>query len=639
MNAATALPELVKVRCDARPPRIRRKSDSHPAKRGPVRRGPRVELLELRSLLSQVAPIGSGGGAPDDADLVVDQEQESVVVHQESAGRLPIVLAVAQPGWVTGVIGDTGSSRVPSADVDVFQLELPGSERYSVRLDLLAHRLGSGLDGAVSVFDNDGELIATNDDGLGEYPSDAILNMGLDGGTYFIAVSEGGNVPGPDGFDLNVPGSGTPGRESTGRYVLRIAAEPDNQPPQVTSVSFDPGQTFDAPPTHIVVQFSEPMDPAGLVSGATLTSESGDQAELAAPTLIDQEPNDTHEAAQDLGNLFPSELADGVQLSGALSSHEYMDVVADGDFYRFRVAVPGLYAIRLNVSADATQAPGQFRLLDGSGSAIAERTVPPGTQVTMYRALQAGEYVLEIAGGGDATAAYEATVQSVLGVLGYAEIIPLTPSDFAGELQIVIRPGVAASPATSQIADSSVVVPLRDVAQAASVQSLPAVASEPVGGPGANRTDPTALAWVDQSDAAPLPAGFAMPAEPHGESVSVDRVSGSFLDPLAESVAGSTHALSPSGNLIKELAQLMRGATQNNVGVDMPVADTAASESGLMVAMDEDAEDEPHLALSPQALTITIVATLGAASAMTTSDGRRESDWLTHALGWLQCGA
>jgi hypothetical protein len=652
-----------------------------------------VELLELRSLLS-ILP-----STPGTASLTLNGEETPVFATDESTEPMVMLVADPQPGWVTGVIGDSSHVLAPSADVDVFQLELPGSDRYAVRLDLLAHRFGSELDGAVSVFDSDGALIATNDDGLGEFPSDAILNLGLDGGTYFIAVSEGGNVPGPEGFDLNLPGSGGPGRESTGRYVLRVAAEPDSQPPQVTGISFEPGQTFDSPPTHIVVQFSEPMDPAGLVSGATLTNESGDTSGLAAidydhatgavtylvldrmtsgdwvftldgalvtdlaghgleagegnfaaafrvdaaePALIDQEPNDTHEAAQNLGNLFPVELAEGVELSGSLSSDPDVDVLSDGDFYRFRVSVPGLYAIRLHVPADATEVPDQFRLLDAAGNLIAERFVPAGTQITMYRAMQAGEYVLEVAGGGDATTEYEATVQSVLGVLGYAEIIALTASDFAGSVQIVIRPGVAAVGSTSAEPVESAIVPTNDVAQAAAVQSLPSVASEPAGKPGVAAADPTALAWVDQSGgAAGLPTGFVLQDRSSGESVrvSVDSVSGSFLDPLAASLPTGTHAFSPSGNLIVELAQLMREAAQNNAGVDMPASDTASAENTLIAAADKDAADEPHLALSPQALTITVVATLGAAGAMTSSSGRREGDWLTQALGWLPCGA
>jgi len=653
-----------------------------------------VELLELRSLLS-ILP-----STPGTASLTLNGEETPIFATDESTEPVVMLVADPQPGWATGVIGDSSHVLAPSADVDVFQLELPGSDRYAVRLDLLAHRFGSELDGAVSVFDSAGELIATNDDGLGEFPSDAILNLGLDGGTYFIAVSEGGNVPGPEGFDLNLPGSGRPGRESTGRYVLRVAAEPDSQPPQVMGISFEPGQTFDSPPTHIVVQFSEPMDPAGLVSGATLTNESDDEVGLAAidydhatgavtyllldrptsgdwhfaldgalvtdlaghgldagegnlaaafrvdaaePARIDQEPNDTHEAAQNVGNLFPVELAEGVELSGSLSSDPDVDVLPDSDFYRFRVSVPGLYAIRLHVPADATELPDQFRLLDAAGNLIAERIVPAGTQLTMYRAMQAGEYVLEIAGGGDATTEYEATVQSVLGVLGYAEIIPLTASDFAGSVQIVIRPGVAAVSSTSaEATESAIVVPTRDVAQAAAVQSLPAVASEPAGKPGVASAGPTALAWLDQSGgAAGLPAGLAPQGRSSGESVrvSVDGVSGSFLDPLAASMPAGTHAFSPSGNLIVELAQLMREAAQNNAGVEMPASDTASAENTLIAAADEDAADKPHLALSPQALTITVVATLGAAGAMTSSSGRREGDWLTQALGWLPCGA
>jgi hypothetical protein len=659
-------------------------------KPGRVRRGPRVELLELRSLLS-VLP-----STPDTANLVVDGQETSVMAHDESAASVLTISAEGQPNWITGIIGDSRRLPAPSADVDVFQLELPGSERYAVRLDLLAHRFGGELDGAVSVFDSDGELIATNDDGLGEFPSDAILNLGLDGGTYFIAVSEGGNVPGSDGFDLNVPGSGSPGRESTGRYVLRVMAEPDSQPPRVTGISFEPGQTFDSPLTHIIVQFSEPMDPAGLVSGASLTSESGDgvglaaieydhgtnavtylvldrptagdwqftfdaaavtdwaghtldagtdfsaafRVDAAAPTLVDQEPNDSHDAAQDLGNLFPAELAEGVGLSGSLSASD-VDVVSDGDFYRFRVSVPGLYLIRLHVPADVTRVPDQFRLLDASGNPIAERTVPAGTQVTMYRNLAAGEYVLEIAGGGDATDAYDATVQSVLGVLGFAEIIPLTASDFAGSVQIVIRPGVAPVASTaSEPAESTIVAPTRDVAQAAAVQSLPAVASEPAGRPGVASADPTALAWVDQSGgAAKFPVGFVLPGRSTGESVrvSVDGVSGSFLDPLATSLPAGTHALSPSASLIVELAQLVRETAQGESSVVVP-SDTAPVDDALMVAAEETADD-PHLALSPQALTITIVATLGAAGAMTSAGGRRESDWLTNILGLAPCGA
>src|SRR5205823_4348969 len=98
--------------------------------------------------------------------------------------------------------------------------------------------------------------------------TDATLSQGLTAGDYYVAVANGFNTPSPaelqlEGdpgvFDPNTPDSAQNGF-STGPYVLNLLLQPNGHAPQVISTSPAQGAVLAQPPTHLTVQFNEPVN-------------------------------------------------------------------------------------------------------------------------------------------------------------------------------------------------------------------------------------------------------------------------------------------------------------------------------------------------------------------------------------------
>jgi hypothetical protein len=184
---------------------------------------------------------------------------------------------------VTGVIGDDPTDPIPfnAADVDLFHFQISGPGRYAFIAEVFAGRIGSPLDPGLSLYrqHTDGRLllVAGNDQTLNgtvarnrfvPLYTDATLYAGLTSGSYYLAVSSSGNVPDPlldlapgsDGiFDPHVSHSASAG-SSVGEYVLNFLVYADQTPPRVTAATLQNGAVLDHPPTHLVVQFSEPVN-------------------------------------------------------------------------------------------------------------------------------------------------------------------------------------------------------------------------------------------------------------------------------------------------------------------------------------------------------------------------------------------
>ena len=717
---ASTVENLMRV-MDRQP--MRRLSHRNRTTRVPERRNPRLasaerpapqlEPLETRSLLSTVVLNGFPAGGfraetlidmpPWDIAVIVDNQPIVARGFAESTEHLLDApgLGRLQAGsdWIAGIIGDTRlrGSGAASNDVDIYRIDLPAGDHYAVHLQVLAQRFGSALDPAVSLLDENGRAIASNDDVLRTgFPSDAEIFTGLNGGTYYVAVSAGGNLPGVGGFDPLLPGSGHGSRGTTGQYLLGWSAVPDSTRPQVLHTSIEPGSTLHSAPAEITVRFSEPMHLVGLQQGATLADANGDTINLEAISydsvthevryrlldrpvagdyqftlhaalvqdradnpidggtpggdfnlqfhldtpdvnLVDAEPNDAAATAQPLGPLFESELASrtGLQITGSVFA---TSVSGDHDFYSFQVTRKGFYTFRLKPDQGTTQT-GSLRLRDAAGNQLAQGGRFPGLGSSLIRWLNPGDYLIEMdASGNTPDGSYQLSIQSSSSVK-----LPLMDNDPGPAVQVVLRSFDGVKPPESEPARSTESSTVAISAMTYSVIVLPAVASQPAGQPQQPAASPTELAWADQSSAGPaLPAGFALrgPAPAPVARFSVAGVSGTFYEPLPDAIPHGTHALDPSTQVVSELAALFRdgfgdgaaGSAAASAGDSGLASDASAASLDLDSA--EWLADAAELAMSPPTLALGMVASIGAASVMNVPN-RRRSNWVQRAFELL----
>ncbi|MFI5455036.1 MAG: DVUA0089 family protein [Isosphaerales bacterium] len=152
------------------------------------------------------------------------------------------------------------------AAVDFYQFTLAQGNLWQVGLSVSAHSIGSGLRPALTLFDAQGNVLATRDSGSGlpADPTDPFLITGLPGGTYFVGVSGAGNLPyGSDGYDpvLGIPGSA--GLKQPGgpfEFQLSLAAQPHVQSTGLVNFTVDRADRLDPSPTGLTLTFNGPID-------------------------------------------------------------------------------------------------------------------------------------------------------------------------------------------------------------------------------------------------------------------------------------------------------------------------------------------------------------------------------------------
>ncbi len=170
----------------------------------------------------------------------------------------------------------------PGNEVDFYHFHVDGTGRYAFLAEVFAGRIGSPLDAGVALYrvdrstkslqfvagNNNSNNQATATDGSNPLLLDPALFASLTEGDYVVAVSSGFNTPSPlEGTPLNSPGlynpdvshSGQAG-SGTGPYVLNLEVQPVLDPPQVVATSLSDGSVLTAPPTQLLVQFSEPVN-------------------------------------------------------------------------------------------------------------------------------------------------------------------------------------------------------------------------------------------------------------------------------------------------------------------------------------------------------------------------------------------
>ena len=147
-------------------------------------------------------------------------------------------------------------------------------------MELDAQRIGSNLSGALTLFDQRGNVLATRDSGTGlpSYPADPYLFAGLNPGIYYIGVSGAGNLGLSDAGNLAGqtggynPWTGTTGSslqvQPGGAYQLQVVADPADSLTQVTGFSLQQADTLNSTPTGLTLTFSGAIDPNSLMSNS-----------------------------------------------------------------------------------------------------------------------------------------------------------------------------------------------------------------------------------------------------------------------------------------------------------------------------------------------------------------------------------
>ncbi|MCB1205336.1 MAG: PPC domain-containing protein [Verrucomicrobiae bacterium] len=133
----------------------------------------------------ELTASGPGGRSNPIAFHVEAMTEEA---EREDNNRLGAANPVPSPGLVNGTISVPG-------DVDFFKVEGRGGRPMS--FEIFARRLGSPLDANLTVYDDDGEMIAYNDDyenpaaGLTTHHADARVTVTLPGnGRCFVRVAD-----------------------------------------------------------------------------------------------------------------------------------------------------------------------------------------------------------------------------------------------------------------------------------------------------------------------------------------------------------------------------------------------------------------------------------------------------------------
>jgi len=171
---------------------------------------------------------------------------------------------------VTNVGGELDPESVPSA-VDLYEFSLPSGHLWNVGLEVSADRIGSRLLPALSLFNDQGVVLATRNSGTGLLtdPNDPYLFTGLQGGlTYFVGVSGAGNLPDvPGGYN---PAKGIPGSVGLNQpggpfpFELSLIATPHDHPTNLLNFTLNHEDSLDPSPSSITLNFSGPIDLSGL---------------------------------------------------------------------------------------------------------------------------------------------------------------------------------------------------------------------------------------------------------------------------------------------------------------------------------------------------------------------------------------
>jgi hypothetical protein len=182
-------------------------------------------------------------------------------------------ITLSQPTANLGTIGSTvdqvwgslDSSDVANA-VDLYQISLAAGHFWQLGLSVSAHAIGSSLLSDLTLFDSQGNVIASATTGLSSDPKDPYLFSGLNPGTYYVGVSASTNQAyGSGGYNpltglQGIAGLNQPG----GSFELSLLAQPHDQSTHLVSFSLDRADAAESSPTGLTLAFSAPLSLSNL---------------------------------------------------------------------------------------------------------------------------------------------------------------------------------------------------------------------------------------------------------------------------------------------------------------------------------------------------------------------------------------
>ncbi len=197
-----------------------------------------------------------------------------------AATPLPATLSTAAS---LGTVGPQMQSIAGTLDlasqqnVDLYQITLGPGHFWRLGVQLEAQQIGSPLQGALSLFDSNGNVLATSNSGTGglNSPADPYLFSGLSRGVYYVGVSGANNIPGqPGGYDPRGSGRfGTSGdQQAGGNYTLDLFADQADTPTEVLGAQLQWGDPLGPSPTGLTLDFSNSIDINSLNAAMTIPS-------------------------------------------------------------------------------------------------------------------------------------------------------------------------------------------------------------------------------------------------------------------------------------------------------------------------------------------------------------------------------
>ncbi|MEA1950499.1 MAG: DVUA0089 family protein, partial [Planctomycetota bacterium] len=159
-----------------------------------------------------------GLGYADDMDPVTIMGNNNNTMYNGDGQYYSVSNELVYPGN-QDIVHGRHIFRPDGNDVDIYKFEIDEAGKFSA--ETIAERMdgSSLLDSNLKLYDDADNLIAGNDD---YYSEDSYVEVYLQPGTYYVAVSSTGN----NQYDPRVAGSGI-GGTTQGPYDLRVSFTPD----------------------------------------------------------------------------------------------------------------------------------------------------------------------------------------------------------------------------------------------------------------------------------------------------------------------------------------------------------------------------------------------------------------------------
>jgi methionine-rich copper-binding protein CopC len=193
----------------------------------------------------------------------------SPLAGRAGADRMIDDFTIAAPGPDIGTAVDLGS---PVSDVltaagsldlahdptaaDFYRVELPQGHFWRLGVEVDAQRIGSALLSTLTIYDAEGNAVASRVERPPDFPEDRYVFLGLDPGVYYIGVSGRTDLP-----------AGT--ASSGGSFRLRVVADPADAPTTVVSSQVNYADPTEDIPTGLTLRFNGPLDGSLMAGSAT----------------------------------------------------------------------------------------------------------------------------------------------------------------------------------------------------------------------------------------------------------------------------------------------------------------------------------------------------------------------------------